>query len=129
MFGKVRNNKMAKEGTVTLATLIRGKSYKVFNEGSYVEFKRNIPVEVSDELADRLEEETETINVEGGSDVIEVDRFRIERDQQPLAKRDEDQSRRRLRLVAEDVPIRPRKPISLKKPPTGFRKPSRAASA
>lgn len=110
-------------GTVTLATLIIGKSYKHLHEGAYVEFKRNIPVEVDDELADALEELTETKSIEGSTEVIEIDRFRIERDQKPLEQREEGQTRRRLRLVSEEVSRTPRKaPVLKKAPPAGFKR-------
>lgn len=109
-------------GTVILATLIRGKTWKELHEGAYVEFKRNVPMEVEEELAERLEELVETIGVDGATDVIEVDRFRIERDQQPLAVAQQDDKRRRLRLVSEDVPLRPRRAPILKAPPKGFKR-------
>lgn len=108
--------------TVNLATLIRGKSWKEFHDGAYVEFKRNVPIEVDDELAERLEQVTETMTVEGSTDVIDVDRFRVERDQRPLEEAQATNTRRRLRLVSEDVPVRPRKAPVLKAPPKGFKR-------
>lgn len=107
--------------TVTLATLIRGKSYKQFYNGEYVEFKRNVPREIDEILADELEAMIETIATEDAEEVIEVDRFRVERNQKPLAEVEGDVTRKRLRLVTEEVSIKPRRAPVLRSPPKGFK--------
>lgn len=102
--------------TVTLATLIRGKNYKHFHDGSYVEFLRNIPKQVSDELAGDLEELIDTVGTDDGNS-IEVDKFRIERNvpASRLEDNGEPTTRVRRRIVSEVVPVR--KPPALRKLP------------
>jgi hypothetical protein len=111
------------EGKVTLATLVLGKSYKHLWDGAYIEFKRNVPVEVDEDLADELEGLTDTKGIENSTEVIELDRFKIERDQRPLEVVQSEKTRRRLRLVSEEVSAaKPRKPPVLKAPPKGFKR-------
>ena len=119
-------------GSVILATLKRGKSYKHQFEGKYYGFKRNEPEQVSEGLADELEQLVDRIQTED-DDVIEKDYFEINRDASPRTVNPETK-RKRLRIVSEevdDVPVR-KKP-KLRTPPakretqTGFGK--RSASA
>lgn len=112
---------MAKE-TVILAKLKRGKSYKVNHDGEFIEFKRNIPKEVPEDLADMLEELTDEVAVDGTDDKVELDIFEIERDAVPLARRHEGETRRRKRLVTEEVPVKRAVRPKLRKPPTGFKR-------
>jgi len=111
---------MAKE-TVTLATLVRGKVYKHFHNGDYIEFRRNTPKVVDDDLAVELEDMTDEVNTDE-KDVIEVEKFKIERDV-PASRIEEDeegQVRQRTRLVRETVPVR-KKPKKVRKASTGFK--------
>ena len=114
--------------TITLATLIRGKTYS-FNtgNGTYVSFGRNVPKPVPDDVADQLEELVEEIGTDDG-DPIEVERFRIERNvpaSRVAGGGDDDEApvRIRTRLVREAVPVRKTLPVR-KVPTVGKPKPS-----
>jgi len=113
--------------TVITATLVRGKTYKVFHKGAYETFERGVEREVDEELADQIELEVEQISTEDG-DVIERDRFNIDRDASPRKVQPEGK-RLRKRIITEEVDIAPRKRVPLRKAPsaktTGF-KPRRA---
>lgn len=96
-------------GTIITATLSRGKTYSHFikEEGKFKEFKRNVPTEVSDELADELEELVEIITTTDG-DEVEKPRFEIDREAE---KRQDDEPaprRMRLRMVAADEDRKPK---------------------
>lgn len=106
------------DGNVTTATLVRGKVYKHFFNGEYETFERGVEREVSSELADELEMLTDEVNTNEG-DVIERDRFAIDRDASPRRLEPEGK-RKRLRLQVEEVDIKPvRKRIPLRKAQTG----------
>lgn len=97
-------------GTLILATLKRGKSYKHQFQGEYHDFKREVPKPVSEALADELEELIERVPTEDG-DIIEKDTFEIDRDATP-ATLEPERKRVRLRITREEVddtPVR-RKP-------------------
>lgn len=109
---------MAATPTVTLATLIRGKTYSHHvGDGTYMAFSRNIPKPVDDDLADILEELTESIGTED-DEVIETERFRIERNV-PASRINpehaEPVTRFRTRMVREEVPVR--QPVTTRKVP------------
>lgn len=109
-------------GTVITATLVRGKVYKVFHNGAYENFERGVEREVDEDLADMLELEVEQISTEDG-DVIERDRFNIDRDASPRKVQPEGK-RIRKRIITEEVDVQPRKRIPLRKAPapkTGFK--------
>jgi len=116
--------------TVTLATLVRGQIYKQFYNGSYVEFRRHVPKIVDEDLADQLEELAEEINTEEGQK-IEMERFKIERgvSASKIEAEEDNQTRTRIKLVRETVPVNRKKPLKRKIPvgsgettkPSGFR--------
>lgn len=110
------------QDSVILATLKRGKHYSHFFEGTYHEFRRGVPEQVSEELADELEELVDTIPVgdPAAGEQVEVDRFDIDRDARPLEETEGEKTRRVLRLKVEEVPMRRRAKPVLKAPPKGF---------
>jgi hypothetical protein len=94
--------------------------YTHFFEGQYHEFRQRVPVPVTEELADELEELVDTVSTDDGQ-AIEMDRFEIDRD--AVAVAEEDQPKRtRLRLKLEEVPIKARPKPKLKAPPAGFKR-------
>ena len=112
-------------GTVITATLVRGKTYKHFYNGAYETFERGVEREVEEDLADELEPLVEEISTEDG-DVIERDRFSIDRDASPRRVQPEGK-RLRKRIVTEEVDVQPvRKKVALRKQPVkptgGFKK-------
>lgn len=107
--------------TCITATLVRGKVYnynfiadkKKPAEGQYFTFHRNVPQEVSEELADELEDlqdvERRRADPED-EDVEEIERplFRIDREA-PVRRADEKTVKKvRMRLVAADEVRRPK---------------------
>jgi hypothetical protein len=108
------------EDRIILATLKRGKVYTHFFEGAYHEFRQRVPVPVSEEMAEELEELVDVVNTDEGQS-IEMDRFEIDRDATPISEEDQPK-RTRLRLKMEEVPVKVRSKPKLKSPPAGFKK-------
>ena len=89
--------------TIITATLVRGKNYSFFNteKGAFETYKRNVPVEVDEEVADRLEELVETVSTTDG-DEIEKPLFEIDREAERRTEEDKAPKRMRLRMVPAD---------------------------
>jgi hypothetical protein len=112
------------DGNVIVATLKRGRNYKFFHAGKFHAFKRNVPEEVSEELADELEAVVDRVEDEDG-ETIEKDYFLIDRN---ASRRDVEPEVKRIRIrtVREEVVDTPRrtKPLPRKlatgKPKAGF---------
>lgn len=114
------------EDTIILAKLKRGKNYKHFWDGKYHQFLRNVPEEVSEELADELESLVDRIEDEDG-EMIEKEYFSVDRNASPREATPE-VKRIRIRTVREEVVDEPRKkpairkPLAPSKPAAGFGK-------
>lgn len=96
---------------VITATLVRGKTYTYFEpgeagkQGTYHEFQRNVPVEVSEALADKLEALTESVALqdrERKGEMIDVELFDVRRGVAALVKPSE-----KPRMVLKMVPKAP----------------------
>lgn len=116
----VTNNESGDE-PVIIATLVRNSIY-VFNHmvdgesKGYYTFERAVPVPVSEELADVLEELTEEVPDSDG-DLITKDLFKIDRDAQSrtlVAPR----KNVRFRMVREEITETPTIKAPLRKPPS-----------
>ncbi len=106
---------MSTSDTVITATLIRGKTYqysqlaKVGEEQETFKFLRAVPQEVTEDIAEALEDLVDIVTSRDGRERIEIERqiFRInyEADTSELnvgKARERAKSRKRLRLVSAD---------------------------
>ena len=102
--------------TIITATLVRGKKYSYNQivktdaaglpvEGKFHAFERNIPVPVSSELADELEELVEVLTTSDG-DEVEKPRFKIDRSAPARQSKEVDPAKKvRMRLVVADAKV------------------------
>lgn len=91
--------------TIITATLMRGKNYSFYNPSTatYTVFKRSVPVEVTDEVADQLEELVDVVKTSDG-DEIEKLYFDIDRDAERRTEEEAKPRRMRLRMVEASEP-------------------------